>query len=267
MPKSFTFDGVNSLDKHLVIEHAPKFETTTKDISFVDVEGNRSFNSYSPLTGLKMYDKHYDVAYIASSPDSYYVEMRDIAMWLIGLSGRDDGTKMYKPILTDDYEPDIYQYATFSGPLDLSNIIRQGGRGQLTFHVDPKRHFFSGDQYVNMPNGVTKTFTNNYMPASPIIELKVENNQTGTVYIEHNVSGSPSTVISVSITPSNCHNMIIDTERMIAYDADTHVLANSQVTYVDYRTIKLPNGESTMEVYTSGVGINHAYVYPKWWTI
>lgn len=227
-PKKFIFDGVSSLDMHLVIEHAPRYTAATKSIDYVDVEGNRNFVSYSPLTGFDKYTAEYQVAYIPSDPARYYTELREISLWLLGLSGRDNGSRIYKPKLTDDYEPDVYRYATYEGPLNISNFLRKGGRGTLSFSVSPRRYFFSGDEPVSVTlNARDQTlFQNQYMPVGPLIEITKTTDDGKDVIIWHRLAASGSGQYPTTITVQNwgAGKIVVDCERMLAYKPDTNEL-------------------------------------------
>lgn len=119
----------------------------------------------------------------------------DFTAWLFSKKGYQE--------LSDNFEPDIYRLAYYSGGNDVSNELIMYGKSTLTFTCRPERFLNSGKDPVTVSNGNTMTNPTKF-DAKPLIHIE----GTGSVIVEINGVGIVATV-------SDYIN--IDCERMNAY--------------------------------------------------
>lgn len=82
-------------------------------------------------------------------------------------------------ILADNFEPDYYRLATFTGPMNADDILTRNGRCKLQFDCMPERYLVSGWSYVSITNN-SRLNNPTGMVAKPIIK------GTGSGYITIN---------------------------------------------------------------------------------
>ena len=106
--------------------------------------------------------------------------------------------------LEDNFEPDIYRLAYYSGGDAFSNEMTQYGRATLRFTCRPERFLKSGDIPVEVTNGYTLTNPTRFA-SKPIIHIEASNET-----ISVSIGGK-------TITAEVTDYINIDCERMNAY--------------------------------------------------
>lgn len=240
------FAGIRSDEKYLIVEHYPKryFPKRRYTVQAVpgrsgDVvieESDDAFDNYT---------QPYEV-FLDSKAPGLQAASRGLSEWLLGNSG-------YQR-LEDNYDPDCYRYAYYSGGEQFLNHFNEYGRGTLTFNCAPKRFFKLGDVPVALTNG-QKLYSPSQFKARPIVLIT----GSGTC----NVSVTDKAGSSKTFTIRNVSGTVeVDVERHKAIKMADNTSMNADV-QSPYENLILSQ-ESTIG--WSG-GTTGVIVIPRWWTI
>lgn len=185
--------GEASDDLGMVISEAPAFDKPTKRTDVFTVPGRNGSilfqdGSFEDVT------RSYKV-WIAERTANLADRVNALTAWLYSKSGY---TR-----LEDNFEPDVYRLAYYSGSNDISNELTQYGETTLTFTCRPERFYKSGEDPVSVTNGDTLTNLTRFS-AKPLIHIEA----AGTVNV---------TINGVTITAVVTDYINIDCETMNAY--------------------------------------------------
>lgn len=186
--------GEPSVDFGMVVDSAPSFEKPIKRIETVNVPGRNGSiifdeGAFGDVT------RSYSV-WIAEGPhDTLADNVSGLTAWLFSKKGY---TR-----LEDNFEPNVYRLAYYSGANDITNELMQSGRTSLTFTCRPERFLKSGETPVSVLNGDTLTNPTRFA-SKPLIHIE------GAGTIDVSING-------VTITATVTDYINIDTERMNAY--------------------------------------------------
>lgn len=151
---SLTFNGINSDDMHMYVEHYPPYVMPKRKRTSLDAPG-RTRRIYTDAGAYENVTQPYDV-YIHDQSDVQKLDkcMQDISAWLLGPAGYCR--------LEDSYNPDTFRMAVYTGPVDIKSYYNRFGRLTLDFDCDPRRFLTSADTYwagyanggnINNPTG------------------------------------------------------------------------------------------------------------------
>lgn len=232
--RNLTFNGVSSLDLGVAISGEGSYNAPSRDQSVITIPGkngsliidNGRFNNIT-------------VRYPAFVVGNLPVNAADIRAWLLSPRGY--------ARLEDDYHPDEYRLAVYSGSVDFSTTAwNQHGEMKLAFNCKPQRFLTSGEASVSINSGDSITNPTPY-DALPIITV------TGTGSGTLSVAGT--TVSFDGLTGG----IVLDCE---AQDASYGGLnANALMTGA---FPVLPSGTSTI-LFTGG--ITAVSITPRWWRL
>lgn len=153
MTGKIIFNGTSSQDFGLVVEKMPSSVHASRRGNLISIPGRNgvivredgSFDTYA---------QEYDIWFSESKEygsRSAYDMARDIAVWLLGASGFCR--------LEDDFEPEHYRLARYSGALDVDMILLQCGKARLTFDVQPQRYLKSGEKAISYEGDSSTAFS------------------------------------------------------------------------------------------------------------
>ena len=149
--------------------------------------------------------------------------------------------------LEDNFEPDIYRLAYYSGGDAFSNEMTQYGRASLRFTCRPERFLKSGDIPVSVTNGATLTNPTRFA-SKPIIHIEASNET-----ISVSIGGK-------TITAEVTDYINIDCERMNAYRLP-----------VENKNDKISGSFPTIPSGSNTIGITGTYtkveITPQWFTV
>ena len=185
--------GESSADCGMVVAEAPVFDKPNKRIEAVSVPGRNG----SIIFDEGAFDdvvRSYRV-WIAEGGDTLAEKVSALTAWLFSKQGY---TR-----LEDNFEPDFYRLAYYSGSNDISNELTQYGETTLTFTCRPERFLKSAEYPISVSNGDTLRNATRF-PSKPLIYIEA----AGTVNVSIN---------GVTITAVVTDYMYIDCERMNAY--------------------------------------------------
>lgn len=188
--------GVASTDYGMVVSQAPAYDKPTKRIEAVTVPGRNGsilFDEGAFDDTVRTYDVW--IAEDVAHGDSLTDRINAISAWLFSSTGY---TR-----LEDNFEPDIFRLAYYSGGNEFTNELLQYGESSLTFTCRPERFLKSGTTAIEVDDG--DTITNPTAFASkPLIYIEA----TGEVEVSIN---------GVAITADVTDYLYIDCETMNAY--------------------------------------------------
>lgn len=151
-------------------------------------------------------------------------------------------------MLMDNFEPDVYRLAYYSGGDSFSNEMTQYGRASLRFTCRPERFLISGMTVYVMPEGGTLENPTKFN-SKPLIYIEVESPATVSI-----------TIGSQTITAEVTDYIYIDCDKMNAYRTEAENL-NNHVSGV-FPTLKSGNNTVVVDGNASQVRIT-----PRWFTI
>ena len=198
-----TYDSVASTGYGIVVSEAPVFERPRRKQSTFTVPG-RNGDVVFQEDAWEDVTRSYNV-WLAEdvTEDSGGVKSGYLVEKVDAYEAFLNSKKGYKR-LTDNFEPDVYRLAYYSGGDSFSNELTQYGRATLRFTCRPERFLVSGETAINVTNGYTLTNPTKFT-AKPLIHIEASN-QTITV-----------TINGKTITAVVADYINIDCERMNAY--------------------------------------------------
>lgn len=232
---TFTYNSIPSSTYGIFIEHRPVQVFPKRIIESVSIPG-RSGNFLIDTGAYDNVTMTYQVAYIHSG--SVRADAINIATWLY--------QNQYCN-LTDTYEPLYYRKAVYVSPLNVTDILNEAGRANITFDCKPQRYLLSGLTALTPASG--SSITNDYQTAKPIITI------TGSG------TGSVSIGASTIAITGQTDDIILDCENMTAEENGAN--ANSKLTITGGYP-ELVNGANLV---TFSGGVTAISVVPNWWTL
>lgn len=232
---TFTYNSIPSSTYGIFIEHRPVQVFPKRIIESVSIPG-RSGNFLIDTGAYDNVTVTYQVAYINSG--NVRSDAINIATWLY---------QNQYCVLTDTYDPLYYRKAVYVSPLNVTDILNEAGRANITFDCKPQRYLLSGLTALAPASG--SSITNDYQTAKPIITI------TGSG------TGSVSIGASTIAITGQTDDIILDCENMTAEENGAN--ANSKLTITGGYP-ELVNGANLV---TFSGGVTAISVVPNWWTL
>ena len=241
-----TYDGVASTDYGIVVGEAPVFERPNRKQTIIQVPG-RNGSVIFPEDAWEDVVRSYNVWLSENvTEDSggdksgYLVEYVDAYEAFLN-------SKKGYVRLEDNFEPDIYRLAYYSGGDAFSNEMTQYGRATLRFTCRPERFLKSGAVPVSVTNGYTLTNPTRFA-SKPIIHIEASNET-----ISVSIGGK-------TITAEVTDYINIDCERLNAYRLP-----------VENKNDKISGSFPTIPSGSNTIGITGTYtkveITPQWYTV
>ena len=191
------YGGVDSSNYGIVVGESPAFERPVRKQTIVQVPGRNGSvlfqeNAWEDVTRTYSVWLDEDIANNKSLAD----KVNDYQAALNSLTG-------YQ-MLTDNFEPDVYRLAYYSGGDQFTNEMTQYGRANLRFVCRPERFLVSGADAVEVDDGDTLTNPTPFA-SKPLIHIEASNET-----ISVSIGGK-------TITAEVTDYINIDCERMNAY--------------------------------------------------
>lgn len=191
------YGGVDSSNYGIVVGESPAFERPNRKQTIVQVPGRNGSvlfqeNAWEDVTRTYSVWLDEDIANNKSLAD----KVNEYQAALNSLNG-------YQ-MLTDNFEPDVYRLAYYSGGDQFTNEMTQYGRANLRFVCRPERFLVSGADAVEVDDGDTLTNPTPFA-SKPLIHIEASNET-----IEVSIGGK-------TITAEVTDYINIDCERMNAY--------------------------------------------------
>ena len=232
---TFTYNSIPSSTYGIFIEHRPVQVFPKRIIESVSIPG-RSGNFLIDTGAYDNVTMTYQVAYINSG--NVRSDAINIATWLY---------QNQYCVLTDTYDPLYYRKAVYVSPLNVTDILNEAGRANITFDCKPQRYLLSGLTALTPASG--SSITNDYQTAKP------------TITITGSGTGSVSIGASTIAITGQTDDIVMDCENMTAEENGAN--ANSKLTITGGYP-ELVNGANLV---TFSGGVTAISVVPNWWTL
>lgn len=233
----FNYNGKVSSAYGIEIEAYPDSTAAERIFEKITVPGRngeliRDTGSYRNVT------RAYSV-YIHAAPSNLPTAVRAVAGWLMGGSG-------YRR-LEDNYDPDIYRMAAFSGPVEMSSFYDTHGRGRLSFDCKPQKYLKSGERLISIAKSGSILHNPGFM-ALPLIT--VYGSGAGTLW----VGDYPVQVKALT------DSLTLDCETQNAYKGTINQNANI------YAPVFPSLSPGNSAIGWNG-GITGVDIVPRWWVL
>lgn len=241
-----TYDGVASTDYGIVVSEAPVFERPNRKQTIIQVPG-RNGSVIFPEDAWEDVVRSYNVWLSENvTEDSGGDKSGYLVEYVDAFEAFLNSKKGYVR-LEDNFEPDIYRLAYYSGGDAFSNEMTQYGRATLRFTCRPERFLKSGETPISVTNGDTLTNPTRFA-SKPIIHIEASNET-----ISVSIGGK-------TITAEVTDYINIDCERMNAFRLP-----------VENKNDKISGSFPTIPSGSNTIGITGLYtevrITPQWFTV
>ena len=188
------YGGESSADYGMVVSEAPSFERPNRKQNVYTVPGRNGAVVFQQDAWDDV-SRSYKV-WLADDPNKDLVDQVDaIEAWL-------NSQKGYQR-LEDNFEPDIFRLAYFSGGASFTNDLMQVGNASLKFTCRPERFYKEGEFPITVVNG-SKINNSTRFDSKPLIHIE------GTGSVSFSIGGQ-------TMTATLTDYINIDSETMNAY--------------------------------------------------
>lgn len=228
------FNYRSSDDFNVIVEHYPDVVIPSRKSEKVSVPG-RNGDLLIQQDAFENVHQRYDI-YVSAEEIRLPTITHKIAEWLC--------VKGYRR-LEDSYWKDTFRLASFTGGVEIANILNRFGKATIDFDCKPQRFFKNGDQFINLTNAQILHNPSTFV-AKPLIV--VQGSGAGTITDGSNV-----------LTLSNCNNITIDCDAKQIYQGLINLNRYGSGAFPE-----LQPGDT--RIIWSG-GITGIKLKPRWWTI
>lgn len=248
----FSFNGHSSKDLGLCVTKAPDLNRPARQFNTYNIPG-RNGTIIEQLDAFENVKRTYEVFAANNDYAPISKEFTSISEWLYTADGYCR--------LEDDFEPEIFRLAYFTGPLDVDNQLNLYGKTEINFSCRPERFLLSGDSLIDITNNFRWNIVNpTKFTAKPFIVVEIDSEYTpsSSAYIQ--LTTSTGTIKVEHVTKTT----YIDCGDMRVYTNTEE--KNSDVTGV-FPTI--PSGEQPIELIKAGFDLSKIKIQlkPRWYTI
>ena len=167
LSRKINFGGV---DVPAYIGSSPNIIRPVRKMTVVQIAGtNREIVDMQDAW--ECYDQPYELFVGDGSEDNIQAKLDDVARVLY---------KTGWQVLLDDFEPDIYRLAYYSGPFDVENKYTRLGKFKVSFRCRPERYLASGNGPVSVASG-GKITNPTAFNAKPLIHIEGTGSATLTI--------------------------------------------------------------------------------------
>ena len=189
------YGGESSSDYGMVVAEAPAYERPKRKETIYTVPGRNGVILFQD-DAWEDVPRNYKVWLAEDGNDTLVEKVDAFEAWLNSQNGY---TR-----LEDNFEPDVYRLAYYSGGDGFSNNLTQYGEATLNFTCRPERFLKSGETPISVTNGTVIANPTKFV-SKPLIHIEASN-KTITV-----------TINGKTITATVADYINRDCERMDAY--------------------------------------------------
>ena len=221
------YGGESSRDYGMVISEAPTFEKPSRKQAIYTVPGRNGAvliqqDAWDDVT------RSYKV-WLDDSQTDLARKVADFTAWL-------NSQKGYKR-LEDNFEPDIFRLAYYSGGDEFSNELTQYGEATLNFTCDPRRFYKDGEQAITVTNG-DKLYNFTRFTSKPLIHI--EGSGTITVAIGgKTISATVSDYINIDCETMSAYRLTTENKNSLISGDFPQILAGSNTVGITGTTTKV----------------------------
>lgn len=111
--------------------------------------------------------------------------------------------------LEDNFEPDIYRLAYYSGGDGFSNSLTQYGEATLNFTCRPERFLKSGETVVTVTNGYTISNPTKYA-SKPLIHIEATNQTVSITINGKTITAEVADYINIDCDEMNAYRLVAE---------------------------------------------------------
>ena len=265
--RSFTYDGINSLDKGVYITGEAVYNAPERDIEMVAIPGRNG--------DLAIDQGRYNNIEVSYPAGMYGPDRPDFAERVREF--RNLLTSRYTYLrLTDEYNPDEFRLALYKSGLEVGfAAYHQAGEFTITFECKPQRFLTSGEEPVDVYRHEVLT-DHNLEPITTHTGAEIDlNSMSGEVVNPTPYECKPLIIaprtgnvnignIDIEIAGDVTSDVYIDCDSMEIYtmQGDAMISAADLVTFTPNRFPVMPPGEN---VFSSS--IPDIQIIPRWWIL
>lgn len=186
-----TYGGGSSSDYGMVISEAPTFERPARKATVYNVPG-RNGSVIFQQDAWEDVARSYEVWVADNSEQDLAEAVNAFTAWL-------NSKKGYQR-LEDNFEPDTFRLAYYTGGMELANQMMSAGSGTLTFMCRPERFLKTGETPVTVTNGSTISNATLFT-AKPLIHIE----GSGTFGVQ--IGGNTITAVVTDYINIDCETM------------------------------------------------------------
>lgn len=248
-----SFNGISTEDLGLIVQTPPVHTFPEKDTDTYHVPGKNGDVVIDNNT-YKNVERTYNFAAIFKQGDTFTAVARKITAWL-------NSAKGYAR-LEDSYEPEFFRYAMYRKNNEMLNYWDQATTINATFECKPQRYLRTGDEFVEIQNGVDNELFNPFnFVAKPLIKVTTNGANATISFKRMNDLGQLETINTITITEA-VSDLIIDTELQDCYNGSGY--KNSIVTLSNFEFPELQEGITYIAVNSA---VSTTEIKPRWWTL
>lgn len=239
MLHNLIFAGKQSKDYGLFISGGGTYNAPERDVTAISIPGR---NGDMVLDNGRW--SNISVSYPAFIVHNFRKNAEAVRAWIAGAIG-------YQR-LEDDYHPDFYRLARYSGNIDWDMAaLNIAGQTTLTFDCKPQRFLKLGETPIKIESATT--LTNNWQTSLPLITIWGEGAAGITINGE---------TVQISNIPTN---IVLDCDLQNAYSVSGLQNLNNLITLPPSGNfLSLIHGDN--EISFSG-GVTRIEIIPRWWTL
>lgn len=245
--KSFTFDGINSLDKGVYITGEAVYNAPERVVEMIEIPGKNGALAIDQgrFTNIEV---TYPAGAYARSQEDFAEKIREIRNILAS-------RYTYKRI-EDEYNPDEYRLGLYKSGLDVAAVAYHiAGEFKITFDCKPQRFLKSGEEPQTFTNSDSITNPTDFA-SRPL--LVVTGAGTITVGTE---------TFTIAAGPQAASQIIyIDCESQEAWE-EVEGAKQSRNDYIQNAGETFPVLAGGANDIILGSGISKIEITPRWWRI
>lgn len=252
-----TFDGVDLTTYGLYVSGDKTFNSPEKNIKKVSIPGRSG--------DLLIWDgtyKNVKLKYNSILIENFSQNAENLRNFLLS---RDGYVK-----LSDDYHPNEYRLASYSGPLEFSPVRLAAGTATLEFNCRPERFLNSGETlfYVHEGNSIENP---TMQPAYPYLLVASDNNNTTTIRCDCYRDADYIATYTMEVAPRS-YSVMIDCETMDCWKlpdflGDPKVYHNELITVGDTGYLKLLPGTNIFNLDPDNENNPNCMLTPRWYVL
>lgn len=222
------YNGESSADYGMVVAEAPTFERPSRKQTAFAVPGRNGAvifqeDAWEDVT------RSYKVWLSKSKEENLADVVNSFSAWL-------NSQKGYLR-LEDNFEPNIYRLAYYSGGNDISNDLMQYGETTLTFTCRPERFYKDAEQPVTVVNS-DKIHNYTRFTSKPLIHI--EGSGTVTVAIGGNtISATITDYINIDCSTMNAYRLTTENKNSDITGAFPQILPGNNTVGITGTTTKV----------------------------
>lgn len=234
----FTFGGKSSRDFGMVITDAPAFDKPTRKTTVYNVPGRNGAIIFQQ-DAYEDTKRSYNVACLHDRA-SVSNKIAEFVSYLLSVNGY--------ARLEDDFEPDFYRLAYYSGGDNFESVMNEAGTGTITFACRPERFLKSGSIDIDKSDGGAVVNPTTHT-AKPLIRI------AGSTAVNITVNGA-----TMHAHPQQNKVLVIDCDEQNAYFADGTNANN----LISGEFPMLKPGENVITLSTTA---NELYITPRFFEL